>query len=62
MTAQWWGVVPATIIGGVASLAIAAIWAVLFPSLRKIDELTAEALHPLQEEARRHVAKAMAEE
>jgi MFS family permease len=62
LTAQWWGAVPATIIGGVASLAIAALWAVFFPSLRKIDELTAEALHPLQEEARRRVAKTMAEE
>jgi len=62
LTAQWWGAVPATIFGGVASLAIAGLWAVIFPSLRRIDELTSESLHPLQEEARRRVAETMAEE
>ncbi len=62
LTAQWWGAVPATIVGGLASLVIAVAWAGLFPSLRRVDELTVEALHPLQEEARRRFAQTMADE
>jgi len=46
LTAQWWGAVRATVFGGLASLAVAGIWAVLFPGLRQADELTAEALKP----------------
>ncbi len=46
LTAQWWGAVRATIFGGMASLAVAGIWAALFPGLRQADELTAEALRP----------------
>ena len=44
LTAQWWGAVRATIIGGLGSLAVAGIWAVRFPQLRKADELTAASL------------------
>jgi hypothetical protein len=44
LTAQWWGAVRATIVGGVGALAVAGIWAVSFPGLRHADELTAEAL------------------
>jgi MFS family permease len=44
LTAQWWGAVRATVIGGIGSLVVAGAWAGLFPSLRKADELTAEAL------------------
>ncbi len=44
LTAQWWGAVPATVIGGLGSLAVAALWAGLFPSLRNADKLTAESL------------------
>jgi len=44
LTAQWWGAVRATIVGGVGALAVAGIWAALFPGLRQADELTAEAL------------------
>ena len=43
-TAQWWGAVRATVIGGVGALAVAGLWAALFPRLRQADELTAEAL------------------
>jgi MFS family permease len=50
LTAQWWGAVRATVIGGVASLAVAGLWAVWFPGLRKADELTAAALRPKAEE------------
>jgi MFS family permease len=46
LTAQWWGAVRATIIGGLASLGVAGFWAVFFPALRQADELTAEALRP----------------
>ncbi len=51
LTAQWWGAVRATVIGGIGALAVAGLWAVIFPSLRKADELTAESL-------RQHVPEA----
>jgi MFS family permease len=44
LTAQWWGAVRATVIGGLGSLAVAGLWASIFPSLRKADELTAQSL------------------
>ncbi len=44
LTAQWWGAVRATVIGGIGSLAVAGLWAGLFPDLRKADALTAESL------------------
>lgn len=43
LTAQWWGAVRATVIGGIGSLLVAGVWAVFFPSLRKTDQLTAAA-------------------
>jgi MFS family permease len=46
LTAQWLGAVRATIFGGVASLAVAGIWAAFFPGLRQANELSAEALRP----------------
>jgi len=46
LTAQWLGAVRATIFGGLASLAVAGIWSVLFPGLRQADALTADALRP----------------
>lgn len=39
-TAAWWGVVPAIIVGGMATIAFAGIWAVCFPQLRNRDKLT----------------------
>jgi MFS family permease len=44
LTAQWWGAVRATVYGGIGSLAVAGLWAGLFPQLRRADELTAQAL------------------
>jgi len=44
LTAQWWGAVRATVYGGIGAIAVAGLWSVIFPSLRKADELTAEAL------------------
>ena len=44
VTAQWWGAVRAVVIGGLASMAVTCSAAVLFPQLRKADQLTAESL------------------
>jgi MFS family permease len=46
VTAQWWGAVRATLVGGLGALAVAGAWATFFPGLRRADELTAEALRP----------------
>ena len=54
LTAQWWGAVRATVIGGVGALVVSGLWATLFPDLRRVDELTAESLRarmPSVEEA-----------
>jgi MFS family permease len=37
LTAAWWGAVPAVVVGGCATLAVAAIWMRLFPELSKLD-------------------------
>jgi MFS-type transporter involved in bile tolerance (Atg22 family) len=44
LTAQWWGAVPAVVIGGVASLAVTGIAAIVFPQLRRANQLTVESL------------------
>ena len=44
LTAQWWGAVRATVIGGIGALAVASTWGAFFPELRRANELTAEAL------------------
>lgn len=46
LTAQSFGTVPAVIVGGVGTLAVIAVWAWLFPELRKADELTVAELMP----------------
>jgi MFS family permease len=35
--AAWLGTVPSVLIGGIGSLAVAAVWMLLFPDLRRID-------------------------
>jgi MFS family permease len=37
LTAAWFGLIPAVVIGGVATLAVALLWMRLFPALRRID-------------------------
>jgi hypothetical protein len=37
VTAAWFGVVPAVLIGGVGTIAVAAIWMRLFPALARFD-------------------------
>jgi MFS family permease len=46
LTAQWFGPVPAVVIGGVGTLLVIATWAWLFPELRNADELTVAQLAP----------------
>ncbi|MFZ3265815.1 MAG: MFS transporter [Terriglobales bacterium] len=41
LTAQWFGTVPAVVLGGVGTLLVIAAWAWLFPELRQADELDA---------------------
>ena len=41
LTAQWFGTVPAVILGGVGTLGVIALWAWLFPELRHAGELSA---------------------
>jgi MFS family permease len=44
ITAQWFGTVPAVILGGIGTIMIVALWAWLFPPLRQVDELTAQSI------------------
>lgn len=46
LTAQWFGTVPAVVLGGVGTLLVIAVWAWLFPELRKADQLTEMELMP----------------
>ena len=39
ITAAAWGAVPAVIVGGVGSIAIALLWMKLFPTLRDVEKL-----------------------
>jgi MFS family permease len=40
ITAQWFGAVPAVILGGIGALVVTGLWAWMFPQLRKVNELT----------------------
>jgi len=40
VTAQWFGTVPAVVLGGIGTLVVIAMWAWLFPELRRAGELT----------------------
>jgi MFS family permease len=46
VTAQWFGTVPAVVLGGVGTLLVIATWAWMFPELRQADELTVAELLP----------------
>jgi predicted MFS family arabinose efflux permease len=39
LTAAFVGAVPAVLVGGIATLAITALWAHLFPAMRRVDRL-----------------------
>lgn len=47
LTAQWFGTVPAVVLGGIGTMVVVGLWAWMFPGLRKLDKLddiAAEAL------------------
>lgn len=39
VTASWFGLVPATVLGGLGSVVVALIWMKMFPGLRKLESL-----------------------
>ncbi len=39
VTARWWGAVAAVVVGGAGTIGVVALWAWLFPDLRKIQRL-----------------------
>src|SRR5438552_152148 len=39
LTAHWFGIVPAVVLGGLGTLAVTALWAWYFPELRKTEKL-----------------------
>jgi MFS family permease len=40
ITAQWFGAVPAVVLGGIGTVLVVAAWALIFPALRKAGALT----------------------
>jgi MFS family permease len=40
ITAQWFGAVPAVILGGLGAIVATGLWAWMFPQLRKVNQLT----------------------
>jgi MFS family permease len=43
LTAQWLGAVPAVLLGGMGTILVVALWAAMFPALRRVDELVRRA-------------------
>ena len=46
VTAAWWGVRPAVVVGGVVSIAIAGLWARWFPQLARLDRFGSPRTEP----------------
>lgn len=44
VTAHWWGVVPAVLVGGIGTVVVAIAFARIFPDLRRVDSLDPEEL------------------
>src|SRR5262249_3237067 len=40
ITAQWFGVVPSVILGGLGTIAVVILWVRLFPALRRVGALS----------------------
>jgi MFS family permease len=51
ITAQWFGTVPAVVLGGAGTILIVTLWAWFFPSLRRMDRLTPTRTEPILAEA-----------
>ncbi len=47
VTADWFGTIPAVVLGGLGTLAVVGVWMALFPPLRKIDRLADAANAPV---------------
>jgi hypothetical protein len=43
LTAQWFGTVEAAVLGGIGTIVVVALWAWLFPDLRRVNELQPKA-------------------
>jgi hypothetical protein len=43
ITAAWWGIVPAVVVGGVATIAVAGVWARMFGVLWRLDRFPSAA-------------------
>jgi len=50
LTAQWFGTVPAVVLGGLGTMAVVGLWAWLFPRLRQLDRLVLEEVPQVQSE------------
>ena len=50
LTAQWFGTVPAVVLGGLGTMFIVGLWAWLFPRLRRLDRLVPEEVPKVQAE------------
>jgi MFS family permease len=51
VTAQWWGAVPAVVVGGIGAIAVTGAWTLMFPSLRKVNRLSEHELLGANQEA-----------
>ncbi len=51
VTAQWWGAVPAVVVGGIGAILVTGVWTLMFPSLRKVNRLSEQELLGADEEA-----------
>jgi MFS family permease len=51
LTAQWFGTVPAVVLGGVGTMLVVGLWAWLFPRLRQLDKLVPEEVPKVEAEA-----------
>jgi MFS family permease len=49
VTAAWWGVIPAVLIGGAATLVVAVTWSFLFPMLWRLDRFPETPTHDERE-------------
>jgi MFS family permease len=49
VTAQWFGAVPAVVLGGIGSLLVTVLWLYLFPALRDVDRIAGAPEHVAKE-------------
>jgi MFS family permease len=57
VTAQWFGTVPAVVLGGVGTLAVIAVWTLIFPDLRRTGAL--HSIKSVQAEATQEEGEAL---